>query len=434
MKLDQAIAAIDTIPVPNSSRTPQRFRELLDHSGISLASLSFILVGGTNGKGSTTAMLASVLRSAGIDVGRLVKPHVHRFNERCTFNEDDIDDASLIRLVRELSRRVQGWTDEYGEPIRPPELRYLVWLGYLLERRPQIVVCEVNEGGRYDVTSVLPAVLAVITDVGLDHVATLGPSIRTIAWHKAGIIQRERPVVTGCSGQALEAIEAEVQKKRAPLMRLHHEIKILRAASGLDSTTASIEVAGTLYDVATPLLGAFQVRNLAVAVGAAHQMHQMGWLDSQAIAAGLARATLPGRFEIVDDDPPTVLDGAHNSDKAAALVSALRSLYEDRPLVFVVSTAAERVPDVVPPLAAAAHAFVATQSGFSRAASTAELLEASRGLARHVYEEARVPAAVALARSIARAEGGVVVVTGALITLGEAQVDSAAGASLKEDR
>lgn len=420
---ERAIAMIDTIPRPNDVSTVSRFTGIARSFGSPHATFRSVLVGGTNGKGSTCHMIAGLLRKAGFSVGLAAKPHLYRFNERCRINDQEISDYDLVRLVRKVvvtESQLEGFSG-----LTNPERRYLVWFLYFAERHPDIVVCEVNEGGRYDITNVLTPELVVITSVGLDHQDTLGSTVEQIAWHKAGLIKVDRPVITGASGEALRVVESEARQCHAPVWRLGREIEVLAVRSDSSGTSATIAVDGVLYkDVRTPMIGAFQALNVALAVGVGHVLAVLGWpVSEETIRTGIVDVTVPGRLEVLAHDPAVIIDGAHNYDKAAALTTSLTELFPDQPIVMVVSTTQPRIEAIVPTLAKCAKMFVACRSRFPRAADPEAIAEVAKLYAPHVLVKGSVSTALREALAFAKREGGVVVVTGALITIGEVPRD-----------
>lgn len=299
----------------------ERLRAFLHFLGDPHRAYPVIHVTGTSGKGSTSAFIASILHAAGLRVGLHISPYLQVETEKLQIGGALIAPDRFADYVAELDEAVRAWTARGEQPLTYGEFWTALVFHAFRQEAVEFAVVEVGVGGRFDLTNVVLPEVAVITTVGLDHIRTLGPTIRDIAWHKAGIIKPGRPAVTGVSDPELFAIiAAEARQQGAPLRTV---------LEGQDFVVRSDHAATALLDLHTGacyrlgLGGRFQAHNAALAVAA---VEALGWPPDRvepAIAAGLAATRFPGRFEIVQERPTVILDGAHNPQKLQALLAAL---------------------------------------------------------------------------------------------------------------
>jgi len=302
----------------------ERLRAFLDFIGAPHRTYPVIHVTGTSGKGSTSAFIAGILQAAGFRVGLHISPYLQVETEKLQIAGRLIAPDRFAQYVAELDEAVRAWIAAGGQALTYGEFWTALVFHAFRQEAVEFAVVEVGVGGRFDLTNVVVPEVSVITTVGLDHIRTLGPTIRDIAWHKAGIIKPGRPVVTGVDDpELLPIIAEEARKRQAPL-------KVVRA--GLDFSVRQEgphTVLVTLpegHSYRLGLAGKFQAQNAALAAAA---IRTLGWpaeRTEQAIARGLATTRFPGRFEIVQERPTVLLDGAHNPQKLTALLAALAHL------------------------------------------------------------------------------------------------------------
>jgi dihydrofolate synthase / folylpolyglutamate synthase len=290
----------------------ERMRESLAELGHPESRLRSVQVAGTNGKGSTCAFLASMLRAAGHRTGLYTSPHLVSVNERIAVDETPISDAALgNRLLDILHRSPAARGSTYFE------LGTLAAVEHFAREEVEVAVLEVGLGGRLDATTAAQPALTAITRVGLDHMEYLGETLTAIAGEKAGILRRGVPVVVAAQApEALAAVEAAAAAVEAPLL--------------LEGRQFALEAGhyrgpgGPLENVWLGLRGSHQSHNAAVAIALVRLLAAQGVpVDDGAIHRGLSETRWPGRLEEVPGSPPLLLDGAHNEDGAAALVAAL---------------------------------------------------------------------------------------------------------------
>lgn len=338
-----------------------------------------IVVAGTKGKGSTSAMLEAMLRAAGYRTGLWTSPHLHSYRERIQVNRQLISRDELVAEVAALRPVFDQFNPApYGLPT-VFQVGFALALHFFARQSIDIAVLEVGLGGRYDSANVVTPLVSVITSISYDHMAILGDTLAKIAWEKAGIIKPGVPVVTvPQQPEAMAVIERVAQEVGAPLY--------VAGAAGVRGQRSGVRgqtVEALMYPVdalqdhpahkthhPTPNLpGAFQRENARLAAGAALLLRRSGLsLPDAVVEQGLATAHWPGRLEIVAGEPPVVLDGAHNGDSAQRLVAALRDLFPDRPVVLVLGMShGHNVDHILAALVPAARAIVLTHSRHPRA-------------------------------------------------------------------
>ena len=413
MTYEEALNAIHAVHWQGHKPGLGRTRALLSALGDPHKALRFVHVAGTNGKGSTAAMLDSCLRAAGYRTGLFTSPYINRFNERVQVDGVPIPDGDLVRLVERVQPAAAAMADT------PTEFEFITALGMLwfAEQRCDIVVLEVGLGGALDSTNVIdPPECAVITALGLDHVKELGPTLADIAAAKAGIIKPGSPAVSyGGAPEADRVIAAAAHACGAPLTVVDFTRLRLRGA-GLDGQTFDFD---GLDGLTLPLLAGYQPRNAAVAVTALRALRARGWdIPDEAIRRGLASVRWPGRFELLRRSPPFLLDGSHNAHGMRATADSLRSLFPGQKFVFLVSIMADKDADeMLRLLLPLAKAFVTVTAPSPRAIPAADLAARIEALGGRAEPAASIPAAVE--RAAALAAGGPAAALGTLYFSGE---------------
>jgi dihydrofolate synthase/folylpolyglutamate synthase len=293
-------------------------------------------VAGTNGKGSTCAMTASILQAAGYRVGLMPKPHLMSYTERIQVDQQPIGEADFAALIGEIQPAISKVSAELGPPTEF-EILTTAALYYFARAGIDLLVCEVGLGGRLDATTVLDLGVSLITNIALDHTQHLGSTLEQIAAEKAGILKPRSIAITGAQPPALRVIEEFAERQRIPLIRLGHEL----TATAIDKQWAGIEVAvttprGEYRALRVPLLGMHQAENAALAVAAIDALRARGWdISDGAIRDGLARSKWPGRLQVIDRHPIVLVDGAHNPAALQRTLAAVRELANGRPLAVI---------------------------------------------------------------------------------------------------
>lgn len=273
--------------------------------------LRFVHVAGTNGKGSTCAMLESIYRAAGLKVGLYTSPHLVRFSERIQVNRVCIPDCDLARIGSDLRAIVEKSPPTADASVTLFEFATVMALIWFLEQRCDVVIWETGLGGRYDATNFVTPLAAVITNIGWDHQAWLGNTLTAIAAEKAGIIKPAVPVITGVDQpEALDVIRARAMELGAPL-------RVVRAPAN--------------SGIRLGLPGTYQRMNAAVAMALVEALQAVIPIVAKAVRDGLAQVRWGGRFQRIDRPGQTfILDGAHNLPGVAALKTAMQIEFPGR--------------------------------------------------------------------------------------------------------
>jgi dihydrofolate synthase/folylpolyglutamate synthase len=332
-------------------------RSLLEALGDPQARLSVALVAGTNGKGSTAALLSSMGSQAGYRTGLYTSPHLEQVHERVRVDGRAIDEPALRDRLERVLEAAAALRDE---PVTYFEALTAAALLYFAEREVELAVLEVGLGGRLDATNVTEPLLALITEIALDHREHLGETLSEIAFEKAGVLRTGRPALARVS---------EGDARRVLVQRAAEVGAELRFVDGA--------LPEGLCPSRSPLAGAHQLANLALAAEAAHELRVRGWerFDTLAIRDGAAACRWPGRLEWVEPTATAVrvlLDGAHNPAAIAALTRYLERQVGRHTLVFGAMRDKE-VERMLPPLAAAAERVLITAADTPRARPPAEL-------------------------------------------------------------
>ncbi len=340
MTYEEAIAKIHSLLTFGARPGLDRMLTLLDQMGNPQNKLKFIHVAGTNGKGSTCAMLSSVLAAAGYKTGLFISPYITDFRERIQINNCMIDRAELARAVDVTFPLVEKLRDE---GIVITEFEYVNALEFYIHAKAEcdVVVLETGMGGLLDCTNVIKSPLcSVITTIGLDHTALLGDTIEKISVQKCGIIKSGSTAVTSAQDRcAMNIIEQTASEKGIPLVK-SEGIQLDNVRQTLSGS--SFEYNGTKINLR--LAGAHQLENCKTALAAIEVLRHNGLFnicDSQ-IAAGFEAAVNPARFELISNSPIVVLDGAHNPNGVEALGNAIKRFLADKQIICIIGMLADK--------------------------------------------------------------------------------------------
>ncbi len=370
MNYTEAMNFIQSVSWLGSKPGLDRIRELLHRLGDPQGQLRFVHIAGTNGKGSTSSLIASALFEAGYKTGLSTSPHLWRFNERMCINGVSISDEALaetVTLIAPAARAMESSCTEF-------ELSMAATLVYFARQNCDIVVLEVGLGGRLDATNVIPAPdCAVICNIGLDHTEYLGHTVEEIAKEKAGIM-KGAPVVSYQQVPGVAAVlETEAKKVGSPI--IFADFSAIRPIS--DSPAGQVfAVNGQEYQIG--LLGEHQLKNASVALLALETLRRRGWkIPADALGRGLKNARWAARFEIVSQEPLFVIDGGHNPQCVASTVAALEHYFPDQRRVLLIGVLGDKDwSEMLDILAPCADAFVCVSPDSPRAMPAEDLRDA----------------------------------------------------------
>jgi dihydrofolate synthase / folylpolyglutamate synthase len=398
-----------------------------------------VLIAGTNGKGSTAATLASIVRASGLRTGLYTSPHLVRINERIVINGEAIDDDKFALVHDMVERTAERLIEDRELPWHPSFFEMLTAMAFehFATNKLDIAVLEVGMGGRLDATNVVEPRLSVITDISLDHEKFLGNTIAEIAREKAGIIRPGGVVVTLPQSPAANEVigNAILDQNAIAVSAVPYVPPVSPAAPSYVDMAGSerkifsrypLQVLGKQILVETPLVGRHQLRNVALAIAAAEELSKQGFpITPESIEQGIRQTRWPGRFQVLpahDSQPEYVLDVAHNPAGAWALRSTLSACYEDRRLIFVFGAMRDKaIAETCEILFSLAECVIATQADNPRSATPPEIRDAASRVQIEIELSADVPSALERAREIVAKNGdGVVVITGSIYVVGEA--------------
>jgi dihydrofolate synthase/folylpolyglutamate synthase len=408
----------------------QRVEYLLQSIGDPHRKLRVVHIGGTNGKGSTAMMTASILEAAGYRVGLFTSPHLDSYTERYLINRIPISEQKLAELISRLGPHLEQMVRDGQEHPTEFEVCTAIAFLYFFEEQVDFLVLEVGLGGAIDSTNVIPTPLAaVITNVALDHMDYLGNTIREIAIVKAGIIKQAGHVITAASApEALDVFAARCSEKSASLMRVGVDIGYGLIESTPSRTSFDLySPRGDYPGLSVPLAGQYQAINAATALGA---IEILRWyhsvpISTDQIRAGFAVAWWPARLELLSEHPAVVVDVTHNHDGARQLRVALQTIYHYRRLILVLGMLGDKerekvVGELAPLAAATGGVVVITRPNSSRAGDWEMLATESRRYTDRVLVIEKITDAVDAALKEAGGED-LICVTGSFYMVAEAR-------------
>lgn len=397
-------------------------RKLLEELGNPQDQILCVHVAGTNGKGSVCAMVEAMLRAAGLRTGLFTSPHLQRFNERFKLDGEDISDELLRDLIAQVlaADEVVAQSDRHATFFEvSAAIAYLCFA----QDGVQVAVIETGLGGRWDATNVICPLLSVITRIAVDHSNWLGDRISSIASEKAGIIKKGRPVVCSAMPEEALGVMQSAAAVNQTMLLVAPDVVTVNLLEALDCGQR-IQISTPEMDYprfVLPLIGEHQLENVATAVTAVEQVMRLIGLElaSEAVVEGLGQVCWPARFQILEELPPLILDGAHNVNAAESFAKALRKWAERRPVALILGMLEDKdCMGALKAFSACSTNIWAVSVGGERGLSADELAEIgmSAGLA---LQRSTLAEALEITRKWASEEGGVVAIAGSLYFAGE---------------
>jgi dihydrofolate synthase/folylpolyglutamate synthase len=358
-------------------RTLDPIHRLTEMLGDPQSSFKAIQITGTNGKGSTSVMIASILRAAGYKVGLYTSPHLEKFTERIVVDGEEIKEKDVVRLTKLIRPLVENLNSE-PERLRPLFFDIVTAMAfkYFEEKHVDFAVLEVGMGGRLDATNIVQPLVSVITNISLEHTQVLGDTVLKIAYEKAGIIKSDSVLVTATQDDSVYAFfEMTCKRLNTEIHRVGDDIKFQRLDEDLDGQSFSVDGLRGSYTLHTPLLGGYQLYNAATAVAAVESLSRYKIdVSGSAIAEGFAEVEWPGRLEVMQRSPLVVLDSAKDTEATRALAEAVEEL-PHRKLITVVSISSDKnIPKMIANLARVTDYFVVTSHSVMGRAADREAL------------------------------------------------------------
>ena len=379
MKYQEAIKYITEVGNFGSNYGLERTYKLLEFLDNPHGKLKIIHVAGTNGKGSTTAMITSMLKEAGYKVGMYTSPFLEEFEERIQINGNNIPKEKLAQLMTKIKYAVDKVIEEgYNHPTEFEIITALMFL-YFATEKVDFAVVEVGLGGRLDSTNVITPILSVITSISFDHTNLLGNTLEEIAAEKAGIIKSCIPTVIYPQEEMAErVISSKCQELDSKLYKINKEDAKLINIIKEDKIYQQVKVKlDDEYDVKLPLLGEHQILNLAVALKALEVIKDKApKLNRESIVKSLATVRWNGRLEIMSNSPYVVIDGAHNIQGITQLDKNIKKYFEYKDMYLILGILADKdVEDMVKVITPKAKKVFTVTPNSMRAETAEELLE-----------------------------------------------------------
>ncbi len=400
----------------------RRMERLLVRLGKPQNAAKSVHIAGTKGKGSTAAMLASILVQSGYRTGLYTSPHLLSIRERIQVNGQSIAEDEFARLTGTLKPEVEAINraGEFGE-LTTFEILTALAFACFRDKKADYQVLETGLGGRLDATNVVQPEVCVITSISYDHTDVLGDTLAKIAGEKAGIIKPGSTVITAPqASEAMQVLEKVCQQKRVALVRVGSDVTWRREAFSPEGQSFTVRGMNGEYHLKMPLIGEHQLENAATTVATAEALAERGAaISAETIADGLANVSWPGRLQIIGRKPWVIVDGAHNGDSMRRLVAAIRQYYTFAKATVVFGASSDKnIAAMVAELASLPDRVIVTRSHHPRAVAVARLVEefSRRGMAVEVAED--VASAMELALSTAGASD-LVCATGSLFLVAE---------------
>ena len=414
MNLEQAIEYIHSLYRKGAKPGLDRIRQLLALLGNPEKELKFVHIAGTNGKGSTAAMTASILCKAGLKAGLFTSPYIYRFHERIQMGGQQIPDDKLLPLILQ----VKALAETMAEP--PTEFEFVTALAmtYYRNENCPIVVLEVGMGGLLDATNAIGAPeVAVLTNIGLDHTDMLGDTEAKIARHKAGIIKPGCHVVAYRGSEEVESVYKEICNDLGCPLRLADFDSIQLHSCDLFGQTFSCDQRKALE---LPLLGDHQLHNASVVLSVIDALIERGWpINEDHIREGMRDVTWPGRFDIVCRQPLFIIDGGHNPQCIEALVKNIDQYLSERKVIALTGVLADKdYGEMFRPVMGKVSSFVCVTPDNPRKLEASELADHLRKAGAEAIACSTVKEGVEKAKALAGSDGAVLCF-GSLYSIGD---------------
>ncbi|MGM7720955.1 bifunctional folylpolyglutamate synthase/dihydrofolate synthase [Metabacillus sp. Hm71] len=360
----------------------KRMEWLLAELGHPEKNIPTIHVAGTNGKGSTISYMLHMLVEGKYKVGSFTSPYIETFNERISVNGQPISDQEMIELANEVKPYVEKIEKtELGGPTEFEIITTMMFLYFGKYNKPDFLLLETGLGGRLDSTNIIEPILSVITTIGYDHMNILGETIAEIAAEKAGIIKPRVPVMTAVENEEAKTVISEVAKTmQSEIYFLGKELNIIPKQLYQLGEMFTLQTSYSTYkNLVISMRGEHQIKNAALAVSVIDYMIKMDKLklSEDQLRKGLKGATWKGRFELVNNNPEVIIDGAHNKEGIESLLETLTRHYPDRSIHILFSALKDKdYAQMIERLSTIAASMHFTTFDFPRAATAFELYSA----------------------------------------------------------
>ena len=373
----------------------------------------YIHIAGTNGKGSVSAMVESVLIRSGLKVGFYSSPHLVSFTERFRINRKEISKKKVGELTEEIKDIIN--------PKEPPtyfEATTAMALAYFARENTDIAIMEVGMGGRLDATNIIKPLVSAITNISLEHQIFLGNTLMDIAVEKAGIIKKGVNTITAATQPAVTGLFRDIcMERNAPFFQVGKDVRYRDSESGLNYYGLTRKI----KNINLRLRGSFQHRNAALAIGMLELLEKKGYtFDDELIKKGVEETTWMGRVQVLSERPLVVVDGAHNPGAAEVLAKAVKKDFSYSRLILVLGVMKDKdIKNIVKEIAGMADHIICSNPEYYRSASPEDLHRVVSAYSRRCEIIKSLPVAIAKAKKLAKPDD-MILITGSLFTVGEA--------------
>lgn len=422
MNYKEAINYIKKVGNFGSNYGLERTERLLEILGNPHKKLNVIHIAGTNGKGSTTSMIASILIEEGFNVGMYTSPFLEEFEERIQINRQNIKKNDLANYMDYIKEAVDKVIEEgYNHPTEFEIITCLMFK-YFYDKKVDYAVVEVGLGGRLDSTNVVNPLLTVITSISLDHTNILGNTLEEIAREKGGIIKKNTPLILyPQKEEALKELQNISKEKSAKIYEVKKDDAKLLEIIKNDDFYQKIKIKGEFntYNANLRLLGEHQILNCAVAVRAVEVLSKIQGFQIKNIEKGIENARWIGRLEVLNKNPLVVIDGAHNIQGITTLKENISKYFNYKNIILLIGILADKqVEDMIKVITPMSKHIIALTPHSDRAELGVKLKEEIEKFNKNVESFESYETAFKKALSIAR-EDDLILVTGSLYMIGE---------------
>lgn len=379
MDYKQAMDYIENTAKFGTNKGLERTKKILELLENPHKDLKCIHIAGTNGKGSTTAMLTEILMESGYKVGMYTSPFIEEFEERIQINNVNIPKGRLCEIVEKIKAAVDKICELGYEAPTEFEIITCIMFIYFKEEKVDYAVIEVGLGGRIDTTNVIQPLISIITSISYDHMKILGNTLDEIAYEKAGIIKEKTPVILyPQEEEAKLCIEKIAREKQSPIIYVRKENSMIKEKLyNVPYQEIIINTNKDNYEIHLSLLGVHQLLNCSVVINAVEELQNIGvYIEKEYIIEGLKKVKWPGRLEMLKSKPMVVIDGAHNIDGITSLKNSINTYFKYNKLVLIMGILSDKqVENMVKIITPEASNIITVTPPSYRAENSSELVE-----------------------------------------------------------
>jgi dihydrofolate synthase / folylpolyglutamate synthase len=419
--LDYIYSFVDYSLTKNLRYSPEKFNlgrmeKFLELLGNPQRDYKVIHVAGTKGKGSTCAMLASILSQNGFITGLYTSPHMNEFTERVRIDNKQISKKEIVEYINYLAPIIIKVSE-----LTTFEIITGLAFKYFADKKVDFAVIEVGMGGRFDATNTVTPEVSVITPISFDHTKVLGKTLKKIAFEKAGIIKNNIPVIVSKQkASPLEEIKRIAKERQARLIYAPDIFKAVQTSYSLENQSFKIKENGKeILDITIPLLGDHQIENAITAFACIKELRRQGTpVSDNSIIAGFLKVKWPGRFEIINQKPMVIIDGAHNLDSFNKITLTLKKYFPEKKVILIFGASEDKeISAMLKAIQSTVKTLIITRSDHPRALEVEKIAEIAKkiGLEWKIKEDIKNAIGEAL---VLTSESTVILATGSIFIEG----------------